>query len=67
MSRTQLESCISLGGGILEGSADLVELDNASLLLRGKAAKGTTSSSKRKRAEKEGEEISRFFVKRGIR
>lgn len=68
MSRQQLENSIELGRKILNGEADLVELDNRSLELRGKGPKAsgtasgkmTVSPGKRKRIEneaiKDGEE-----------
>jgi methylated-DNA-[protein]-cysteine S-methyltransferase len=58
MSREQLESSIELGKKILDGEADLVELDNRSLRLRGKGERASgkangkidgTSFAKRKR------------------
>ncbi|KAH7336353.1 methylated-DNA--cysteine S-methyltransferase [Rhexocercosporidium sp. MPI-PUGE-AT-0058] len=39
MSREQLEACIQLGREILDGRADLVELDERSLAVRGKKGK----------------------------
>jgi O-6-methylguanine DNA methyltransferase len=58
MSREQLLSSIKLGQQILDGDADLVELDNRSLELRKKAPKGSVkmkgnlaSLGKRKREE----------------
>ena len=57
MSKEQLENSIELGRKILDGDADLVELDNKSLELRGKGQKASgkasgkmdRSSGKRKR------------------
>lgn len=49
MSEEQLRASISLGRKILEGKADLVDLDNRSLELRGKRKK--VGSRKRKRQE----------------
>ena len=62
MSRQQLENSIELGRKILTGEADLVELDNRSLELRGKGPKASGKASgkmdvnpgKRKRSENEG-------------
>lgn len=54
MSKEQLVASIELGQRILAGDADLVELDNRSLELRGKAPKMTEKSpglGKRKRGE----------------
>jgi methylated-DNA-[protein]-cysteine S-methyltransferase len=68
MSRQQLKNSIELGRKILNGEADLVELDNRSLELRGKGPKASGKASgkmnvnpgKRKRTEneaiKDGEE-----------
>jgi O-6-methylguanine DNA methyltransferase len=43
MTREQLEASIQLGEQILSGEADLVELDNKSLALRGKSKSGKLS------------------------
>ncbi|CZT02689.1 uncharacterized protein RCO7_09374 [Rhynchosporium graminicola] len=48
MTREQLESCIELGRKILDGEADLVELDERSLKIRGKEKEG---GKKRKAGE----------------
>jgi methylated-DNA-[protein]-cysteine S-methyltransferase len=64
MSREQLESSIELGRKILDGDADLVELDNKSLELRGKGQKASGkvtgkmdgSATKRKR---EADEVTK--------
>lgn len=68
MSKEQLEACINLGQQILDGEADLVELDSSSLELRGQG-KGMSgkasgkissfSSAKRKRDEDERAEENR--------
>lgn len=42
MSEEQLEAAIQLGEDVLEGRADLVELDEASLKMRGKKSKRRT-------------------------
>jgi methylated-DNA-[protein]-cysteine S-methyltransferase len=41
MTKEQLEASIELGGKILRGEADLVELDNRSLEVRGKGKNGS--------------------------
>lgn len=51
MSEEQLEAAIKLGEDILEGKADLVELDRSSLVSRGKAIKKGTVVDKRKRED----------------
>jgi O-6-methylguanine DNA methyltransferase len=53
MSRSQLEASIKLGHQILDGDADLVELDNKSLSLRGI---GKNASGKRVRVDDAGPE-----------
>lgn len=57
MSRDQLQASIDLGNQILSGDVDLVELDNQSLVIRGKSSK--TASKKRKLEEdaNRGEEM----------
>ncbi|KAH6679410.1 6-O-methylguanine DNA methyltransferase [Halenospora varia] len=50
MTREQLEDSIKMGKAILNGDADLVELDNKSLELRGKQ-KGSAPGGKRKRKD----------------
>lgn len=69
MSREQLEASIKLGHAILDGEADLVELDSQSLELRGKGKgmsgkasgklPGATNPGKRKRSGDEDTEASR--------
>jgi len=48
MSPSQLSACIGLGNKILRGDVDLVELDNQSLAVRGKASKPEARATKRK-------------------
>lgn len=54
MSRSQLEESIELGRWILEGSVELVELDEESLAVRGKSKKAGSVGVKRKVGEVEG-------------
>ena len=52
MSETQLERCIALGEDIKDGRANLVELDQQSLNVRGKTKSGS------KRAMVDGEKVA---------
>ncbi len=54
MSRNQLTESIELGRWILEGSVNLVELDEESLAVRGKKSKIGSVGMKRKAGEVEG-------------
>ncbi|KAH9224523.1 6-O-methylguanine DNA methyltransferase, partial [Leptodontidium sp. 2 PMI_412] len=55
MSREQLESCIQLAREILDGDVDLVELDERSLLIRGKKGKGKGQGGEKRKAGAENE------------
>jgi len=59
MSAAQLQACIALGERIAEGKADLVELDERSLKLRGK------TKGKRKRDVDGGDAETKASKKRG--
>jgi len=57
MSSSQLSACIDLGNKILQGEVDLVELDNQSLAVRGKASKPDARGIKRRGDIDEEEEM----------
>ena len=51
MSRAELKQCIELGEAIAEGKVDLVDLDEKSLAVRGKASKTSNTNRKRKQGD----------------
>lgn len=51
MTREQLEQAITLGDDILDGRADLVELDEKSLAVRGKASRNKSDGNKNVKEE----------------
>lgn len=82
LTEEQLKECVKMGEGIMDGSEDLVELDNKSLGLRGKANKGgkrvevakkndekkskQASGEKGQTKEQKDGKVSKYFTKQNL-